>query len=32
LTVENAGGFGSADFGEAEASPRRIRIAPKLIF
>jgi Ca-activated chloride channel family protein len=30
--VENAGGFGFADFGETDASPRRIRLALKLIF
>ena len=31
-TIENAGGFGFADFGETDATPRRIRIALKLIF
>ncbi|HKS42534.1 MAG TPA: hypothetical protein VJX74_18115, partial [Blastocatellia bacterium] len=30
--IENAGGFGFADFGETDATPRRIRIALKLIF
>lgn len=30
--IENAGGFGFADLGEAEATPRRVRIALKLIF
>ncbi len=32
MIVENAGGFGFADFGETDASPRRIRLALKLIF
>jgi hypothetical protein len=32
VIVENAGGFGFADFGETDASPRRIRFALKLIF
>ncbi|HWP43329.1 MAG TPA: carboxypeptidase-like regulatory domain-containing protein, partial [Blastocatellia bacterium] len=30
--LENAGGFGFADPGEVDASPRRIRLALKLIF
>jgi hypothetical protein len=30
--LENAGGFGFADPGETDASPRRIRLALKLIF
>lgn len=30
--VENAGGFGFADLGEADASPRRIRLGLKLTF
>ncbi|MGA9769150.1 MAG: VIT domain-containing protein [Blastocatellia bacterium] len=30
--LENAGGFGFADFGETDANPRRIRIALKLLF
>jgi hypothetical protein len=30
--LENAGGYGFADPGEADAAPRRIRIALKLIF
>jgi hypothetical protein len=32
VTIENAGGFGFADVGEADAAPRRVRIALKLIF
>jgi hypothetical protein len=30
--LENAGGFGYADLGETDATPRRIRLALKLIF
>ena len=30
--LENAGGFGFADLGETDSSPRRIRLALKLIF
>ena len=30
--VENAGGYGFADLGETDATPRRIRIALKLMF
>jgi hypothetical protein len=30
--LENAGGRGFADLGEVDASPRRIRLALKLIF
>jgi Ca-activated chloride channel homolog len=32
FTLENAGGFGAGDLGETDATPRRVRLALKLIF